>query len=210
MAIGAVIGIISSVISLARAFSSDEPKAAAPEQKADKLFAKLDEMGRGEIGAGELQAAFGKIGSAATAGADRLFARLDADGDGKLTRGEFSRSINRLAEQLDEHYLRLRLQGDGRLPALASSDTGFTREELSGQLTNIISNFGKVDADGDGRASLREIQAYARQGRLEQASPANANVELMLQVVRLMQAYGVVGGAPVTAEAAPGQIADHA
>jgi Ca2+-binding EF-hand superfamily protein len=194
MAIGAIIGIISSVIQAVRAFSPPEP---AQSQAADKLFSQLDVMGQGEIGGAELQTAFDKIRAGGAASADKLFAKLDADGDGKLTKSEFSGSINQLAEQLDHHYMRLRLHGEGGLPPAA--DAGFTKEELTGQIANLVGNFDKADANGDGRVSIQEARALAQSAGSSTASPSavagNQNVEMMLQVVRLMQAYGVVGGA---------------
>ena len=191
MAIGAIIGIISSVIQAVRAFS---PPETPQSQAADKLFSQLDVMGQGEIGGAELQTAFDKIRAGGAASADKLFAKLDADGDGKLTKSEFSGSINQLAEQLDHHYMRLRLHGEGGLPPAA--DAGFTKEELTGQIANLVGNFDKADANGDGRVSIKEAKALAQSAGSSTASSsaANQNVEMMLQVVRLMQAYGVVGG----------------
>lgn len=207
MAIGAIIGLISSVVSIARAFSPSEPaQAAQPQQAADKLFAKLDELGRGEIGSADLQSAFDRIRADATGSADRLFSKLDADGDGKLTQSEFSGSINRLADQLDQHYMRLRLHGEDALPR-PPADAGFTRDELTGQLSNLVSNFDRADANGDGRVSVREARAFARgnaadpAAAVQTAATDSRNVEMMLQVVRLMQAYGVVQGATTTAGA---------
>jgi hypothetical protein len=201
MAIGAIIGLISTVFQAVRAFSP--PEAAQPQQAADKLFSKLDELGRGEIGGTELQTAFDKIKTDATGSADKLFSKLDADGDGKLTKSEFSGSINQLAEQLDQHYMRLRMHGEGGMPP-PSADAGFTREELSGQISNLVGNFDKADANGDGRVSIKEARALAHSAGTSAASPlaavGNQNVELMLQVVRLMQAYGVVGGSTTSAD----------
>jgi Ca2+-binding EF-hand superfamily protein len=201
MAIGAIIGIISSVFQAVRAFSP--PEAAQPQQAADKLFSKLDEMGQGAIGSAELQTAFDKIKTDATGSADKLFSKLDADSDGKITKSEFSGSINQLAEQLDHHYMRMRMHGEGGMPP-PSADAGFTREELTGQLSNLVGNFDKADANGDGRVSIKEARALAHSAGSSTASPlaaaGNQNVELMLQVVRLMQAYGVVGGSTTSAD----------
>jgi len=195
MAIGAIIGLISSVVSIARAFSPSEPaQAAQPQQAADKLFAKIDELGKGAIDGADLQSAFERIRTEGAAGADRLFSKLDADGDGKITKSEFSGSINQLAEQLDQHFMRLRLHGEGALPP---ADAGF-KEELSSQLSSLVGNFDKADANSDGRVSLREAKAFLK-GDAFQAAAGNPNVEMMLQVVRLMQAYGVVQGTTVTA-----------
>lgn len=205
MAIGAIIGLISTVFQAVRAFSP--PEAAQPQQAADKLFSKLDELGRGEIGGAELQTAFDKIKADATGSADKLFSKLDADGDGKLTRSEFSGSINQLAEQLDHHYMRTRMHGEGGLPP--SANAGFTKDELSSQLSNLVSNFDKADANGDGRVSIKEARALAHSAGASSASPlagaGNQNVELMLQVVRLMQAYGVVGGSTASADSGTAQ-----
>jgi Ca2+-binding EF-hand superfamily protein len=204
MAIGAIIGLISTVFQAVRAFSP--PETAQPQQAADKLFAKLDEMGRGEIGSAELQTAFERIRADATGSAERLFSKLDADSDGRITRSEFSGSINQLADQLDQHYMRLRLHGEGALPR-PSADAGFTRDELAGQLSNLVSNFDRADANGDGRVSVREARAFARgnaadpAAAVQTAATDSRNVEMMLQVVRLMQAYGVVQGTTTTAGA---------
>ncbi len=201
MAIGAIIGLISTVFQAVRAFST--PETAQPQQAADKLFSKLDELGRGEIDGAGLQTAFDRIKADATGSADKLFSKLDADGDGKLTRSEFSGSINQLAEKLDDHFMRTRMHGEGGLPP-PSADAGFTREELTGQISNIVGNFDKADANGDGRVSIKEARALAHSAGSSAASPlagaGNQNVELMLQVVRLMQAYGVVGGSTTSAD----------
>ncbi|MBX3647619.1 MAG: hypothetical protein KF766_08155 [Rhodocyclaceae bacterium] len=125
MAIGAIIGIISSVIQAVRAFTPPEP-----QQMADKLFSKLDALGQGEIQSADLQTAFEKIKSTAAGGADKLFTKLDSDGDGKLTRSEFSGSINQLAEQLDQHFQRVHARR-GR-HAAPVGDVGFTCEDLGG------------------------------------------------------------------------------
>lgn len=202
MAIGAIIGLISTVFQAVRAFSP--PEAAQPQQAADKLFSKLDELGQGAIGSAELQTAFDKIKTDATGRTDKLFSKLDADGDGKLTRNEFTSSINQLAEQLDGHFMRARMHGDGAPPP-AAAEAGFSKEELTGLVSGITANFDKADANGDGRVSLKEARAIGQDvvggalPNLQSAATENRNVELMLMVVRLMQAYGVVGGSSNTA-----------
>ncbi len=197
MAIGAIIGIISSVISVVRAFST--PESAQPQQASDKLFAKLDELGKGEISGADLQSAFEKIGPATGANAEKLFSRLDNDGDGKITQSEFTGSINRLSDQLGDHFMRLRLQGEGTLAP--ASDAGLSKDELNGRLSGLVANFDRIDRNGDGRVSLKEMVDYGRL-RSADASPAptgGTDVEMMLQVVRLMQAYGVVKSGTSTA-----------
>lgn len=200
MAIGAIIGIISSVIQAVRAFTPPEP-----QQMADKLFSKLDALGQGEIQSADLQTAFEKIKSTAAGGADKLFTKLDSDGDGKLTRSEFSGSINQLAEQLDQHFQRVRMHGEGAMSPPVG-DAGFTREDLGGLVSGIAGNFNRADADGDGRVSLKEAQEFGKAvgggaaAQVQTAAADSRNVEMMLMVVRLMQAYGVVNGSGSTAD----------
>lgn len=186
MAIGAVIGIISSVIQAVRAFSPPEPP-----QKADKLFAELDALGKGELQRADLEQAFSRIADKATAGADKLFSRLDADGDGTLTRSEFSGSINQLAEQLDQHFQRVRLHGEGGLPS-SVGNADFSREDLGGMVSNIAAHFDKADANGDGRVSIQEAREFNRAAGGATAGTDSRSIDAMLMVVRLMQAYGIV------------------
>jgi len=202
MGIAAIIGIVSSVIQAVRAFSP--PEAPPAQQAADKLFSQLDLSGQGAIQGADLQKAFDRISATPGGGPEKLFAKLDADGDGTITKSEFSGSINRLAEQLDHHYMRLRLHGEGGMPPMAA-DAGFTKDELTALTTNIAGNFDKADANGDGRVSIREMRSFAlSQGGAQVSAPesfaASQNVELMLQVMRLMQAYGVVGAPTSTAD----------
>jgi hypothetical protein len=119
-----------------------------------------------------------------------LFAKLDANSDGTVSKEEFSGSINRLAEQLDQHYMRLRMYGD---PA---SKTGFSQDELTGLASHIANNFNNADSDGDGKLSIKEAANFGKVTSTDSlsapaTSPAESqNVELMLQVLRLMQVYG--------------------
>lgn len=90
------------------------------------------------------------------------------------------------------------------MPPMAA-DAGFTKDELTALTTNIAGNFDKADANGDGRVSIREMRSFAlSQGGAQVSAPesfaASQNVELMLQVMRLMQAYGVVGAPTSTAD----------
>ena len=115
-----------------------------------------------------------------------------------IGRSEFAASIERLADRLDWHFLRLRAEGD-----LPPADSGFTREALSGQLASLIGNFDRADANGDGQVSLREAREYARAaagGAMQ--PPGDEHVAAMLQVARLMQAYGILGGERADGDAA--------
>ncbi len=184
---------IGTIISLAAtAFQAYQAatRSDSPTQKTDQLFSQIDASGKGSIEGADLQSAFDKIAAQATVKADQLFSRLDADSDGKVSKEEFSSSINRLAEQLDQHYMRLRMYGE------QSSKTSFSQEELTGLASNITNNFSQADANGDGKISIKEAINFGKansSGSLPASATSSAegqNVELMLQVMRLMQAYG--------------------
>lgn len=184
--IGTIISLAASVFQAVQASNRSDTSAS----KTDKLFSQLDAAGKGSIESADLQSAFDKVAAKATAKVDQLFAKLDTNGDGKVTKEEFSSSINRLAEQLDQHYMRLRMYGE------QSNKASFSQDELTGLASSIANNFSKADADGDGRISIKEAADFGKAnstGALSASStpPADSkNVELMLQVVQLMQAYG--------------------
>jgi Ca2+-binding EF-hand superfamily protein len=153
-----------------------------PAQMAEKLFSKLDASGQGYIQKSDLQAAFDKI-SDASSSADDIFSQLDTDSDGKVTKQEFSDSLKQLAEQLDNHFMSMRMnggmQGAGGMPPPppprdGEDDAGFTKEELTSQLeeigssdskrssliSSIVGNFEAADTDSDGKVSFKEAMAY--------------------------------------------------
>lgn len=180
--IGAILSLATSVFQVVQASNRPDPET----QKADQLFSQLDVTGKGAIKGSDLQSAFDRIAANASAKADQLFKKLDANGDGSVTKEEFSGSINRLAEQLDQHYMRMRMHG-------GQAGQGFSRDELAGLASNISNNFSTADSDGDGRISIKEAANF---GKLNATASSSAgpsesqNVELMLQVLRLMQVYG--------------------
>jgi Ca2+-binding EF-hand superfamily protein len=175
IAIGTIISLAASVFQVIQAVNRPDPST----QKADQLFSQLDAVGKGAIESADLQSAY-----------DKMFAKLDANSDGTVSKEEFSGSINRLAEQLDQHYMRLRMYGD---PA---SKTGFSQDELTGLASHIANNFNNADSDGDGKLSIKEAANFGKVTSTDSlsapaTSPAESqNVELMLQVLRLMQVYG--------------------
>ena len=180
--IGAIIGIAASVFQAVQAANRPDPAT----QKADQLFSQLDAAGKGVIESADLQSAFDRIAAKASAKADQLFTKLDANSDGSVTKEEFSGSINRLAEQLDQHYMRLRMYGE-------QSGKSFSQDELTGLASHISNTFNTADSDGDGRISIREAANFGKLNATASISAApseSQNVELMLQVLRLMQVYG--------------------
>lgn len=184
--IGTIISVAASVFQIIQAANRPDPST----QKADQLFSQLDAAGKGAIESADLQSAFDKIAAKATVKADQLFSKLDANSDGTVSKDEFSGSINRLAEQLDQHYMRLRMHGE------QAGNTGFSQIELTGMASHIANNFSNADRDGDGKISIKEAANFAKANSTDPlASSSNShgdrqNVELMLQVLRLMQAYG--------------------
>ena len=175
--IGSLIGIAASVYQAVKTYNT----ADKPDSKVDKLFSQLDTSGNGAIESADLQTAFDKIAAQATQKSEQLFAKLDADGNGSVTQQEFSSSINRLAEQLDDHYMRARM---------AKDNPGFSQEELAGAATDISQNFAKADTNGDGRLSIKEATDYGKTAQPGATTAERENVALMLQVMKLMQAYG--------------------
>lgn len=187
--IGSLIGMVASAFQFAQTLSRSDSRGS----KVDQLFSQLDAKGRGAIDGADLQKAFEDVAASATNKADQLFAKLDTNGDGKVTKDEFKGSINRLAEQLDQHYMRLRIQGS------QTASAGFSKDELTGLATRLANNFEKIDANQDGRISLTEIASFSKADAIGGQTAASSaqgtdtaaqNAELMLQIVRLIQAYG--------------------
>jgi Ca2+-binding EF-hand superfamily protein len=174
--------VASSYSNVSAAQKRHRPDAS---QMAEELFSKLDTSGKGYIEQSDLTSALSGLTSStstqtssSTASASDIFSELDSNGDGKVTKDEFSTSLKKLAEQLDSQFNQARM--DGAMPppppngANGSSDTGFTQDELSQQLSeigssdskrsslinNIVQNFEKADTDSDGKVSFKEAMAY--------------------------------------------------
>jgi Ca2+-binding EF-hand superfamily protein len=103
----------------------------------------------------------------------------------------------------------------------SSQATGFTAEELTAQLEeigdsdskrstliqNIIDNFDEADTDGDGRVNLEEAMAFDQASGSSTSDNDEAtqiatndseyitNEKVMMQIMRLMEAYNVGGDA---------------
>jgi hypothetical protein len=172
-------------------------KRPDPAEMAESLFAKLDTSGQGYIQKSDLQAAFDKVSStSSSSNVDELFSQLDSDSDGKVTQQEFSATLKQVAEQLDNQFMSMRMNGGmpggggmggmGGMPPPppgGADDAGFTKDELSSQLeeigssdnkrssliASIIENFDAADTDGDGKVSFIEAMAF------DQANAATAS-----------------------------------
>lgn len=121
------------------------------------------------------------------------------------------------------------MQGGMPPPPPPADDAGFTQEELESQLSeigstdskrsslisNLVDNFDTADADGDGKVSFQEAMAYDQgQGGTgtrsstddgsagTAAAGEDANRKLMLQVMRLMQAYALDSNASASVSTA--------
>jgi hypothetical protein len=133
---------------------------------ASDLFSKLDSSGKGYIQESDLESALSAIiGSSSssstdttgTASASEIFSQLDSYGDGKVTEDEMASGFQKLADALDSQFEQSRMQGAMPPPPPPQNDTGFTKDELTEQLSEI----GSSDS---GRASFistfQEAMAY--------------------------------------------------
>lgn len=188
-----------------------------------QLFAKLDTKSQGYLEKSDLVSAFSKIASDSTSStAEDVFAALDSDSDGKVTESEFSTTLAKLQEELDSQFNQMRLQGHGGHgpqgmggmppPPPPEDDAGFTKEELSSQLeeigdsdskrstfiSNVVNNFEAADADGDGKVSFAEAQAYNgdsagtsdASASTSGTAAASSDAQVMFKIMQLMHAYG--------------------
>ncbi|MBK5966943.1 hypothetical protein CCR95_23450 [Thiocystis minor] len=151
---------------------------------AKDLLAELDTDGNGSLAASEFQTAIDQMssvnGDSSVASTDEVFAAIDANEDGEVTESELSDTLQTIADSLDF------AQGMSGMPpppppapGSSENDTGFTEEELTSQLaalnesdtlseadtaraellTNVLSRFETVDADGDSRVTFQETMA---------------------------------------------------
>lgn len=131
--------------------------------------------------------------SSSTSSVDDMFAKLDTDGDGKVTKDEFTSSLKKLSDELDSQFNNMRMNGfggqqegggmaaAGGMPpppppggGQGGSDSGFTKDQLTSQLSDIgssdskrsslisdvVNNFDTADSDGDGKVTFKEAMAY--------------------------------------------------
>ena len=194
-----------------------------------QLFTKLDTKSQGYLEKSDLISAFANIGGDNNSSSvDDVFQALDSDSDGKVSESEFTSTLSKLQEELDSQFNQMRMHGQGGHgpqgmggmppPPPPQEDSGFTKEELSSQLeeigstdserssfiSNIVNNFEAADADGDGKVTFQEAQAYNSQADSSTASAsdssttttaaastaANSEAQVMLKIMQLMHAYG--------------------
>jgi hypothetical protein len=85
-----------------------------------------------------------------------------------------------------------------------SNNIGSSDSTASNSIKNLINNFGKADTDGDGKVSMNEAMAYKEKtastdsassststSTTSSASSNDLNAQILLQITKLMQAYGI-------------------
>jgi Ca2+-binding EF-hand superfamily protein len=183
------------------------------QKMAENLFSQLDTSGQGYIDKATLQSALDNA-STSTSSVDTLFSKLDTNGDGKVTKQEFTDTLKQLETQLQANA---NLQAGGMPPPPPANDAGFTKDELTAQLSeigssdskrsnlisNMIENFDKADTNGDGKVSMQEAMALEQSGSSSTASTSTGDstssasdttstdttAKVMQQIMLLMQAY---------------------
>lgn len=150
--------------------------------------------------------------SSSTSSVDDLFSKLDSDSDGKITKQEFSDALSKVTEQLDNQFMSMRMNGGmegmggggmgggmsgmgGGMPPPPppgdgqGSDSGFTKDELTSQLSeigssdskrsslisNVVNNFDKADTDGDGKVSFKEAMAFDQSSSASSSSTSSSS-----------------------------------
>ena len=164
-------------------FGMQRPQRPSAEEMASDLFSKLDSSGKGYIQESDLESALSAIigsssssntDSTGTASASEIFSQLDSDGDGKVTEDEMASGFQKLADALDSQFEQSRMQGAMPPPPPPQNDTGFTKDELTEQLSeigssdsgrasfisNVVENFDAADTNGDGKVTFQEAMAY--------------------------------------------------
>ncbi len=167
--------------------------SASGSASADELFSSLDSDGDGKVTQDEM-----------TSGLKSLMDTLDS---------QFQSM--RMSEAMGG-------MGGMPPPPPPGNDTGFTQEELEAQLeeigdtdskrsaliSDIVDNFEAADADGDGKVTFQEAMAYEQSTASSSttassgdsattaagtSSGGTSEAQLMLQIMKLAQAYGLFG-----------------
>jgi Ca2+-binding EF-hand superfamily protein len=195
---------------------------------AEDLFSKLDSTGKGYIEESDLTSALSSLSSKdGTASASEIFSQLDSNSDGKVTKDELSSSLKKMAESLDNQFNQMRMQGAMPPPPppkeSASSDAGFTKDELTSQLSKtgstdtagssliskVVENFDAADTNEDGKVSLQEALAYDQSSQstastssssdtkasaTTSTSTEKSDAQVFRQLMDLLRTYGTEDG----------------
>ena len=197
---------------------------------ASKLFSQLDTKNQGYIEKSDFESAFSKItssssstgSSSSTSSADELFSALDSNGDGKVTKDEMTNVLDQLSQNmLNSQSAGAQGMGNMPPPPPPANDAGFTKDELTSQLSeigssdsarsslisSIVANFSTADTNGDGKVSGSEAMSYAKtldsgssssststdatSSTSTASSTSSSDTALMSKIMQLMQAYGL-------------------
>ena len=220
---------MSSVIGISSSYASSYSDISAtnrrqrpdPAKMAEDLFTKLDTSGKGYIQASDLESALsGLATTSSTQSASDIFSQLDSDSDGKVTKDELSTSIKKMAEELDSQFNQMRMQGGMPPPppsGTQESDSGFTKDELTSQLSEIgssdsarssltskvVESFDKADTNSDGKVSFQEAVAYDQSTKTSSSTDssstssvsgvtttAKTDAQVFRQLMELLRMYG--------------------
>jgi len=217
---------VSSIISSSLLSSSTYNISGSQRRTAkmaEDLFSQLDTTGKGYIEQSDLTSALSALSSTSsssgTASASEIFSQLDSNSDGKVTKDELSSSLEKLAESLDNQFNQMRMQGamPPPLDETQSSDKGFTKDELTAQLSEIgssdsarsslinkvIQNFDTADTNSDGKVSFQEAMTLEQSSQSTAstssasdstasttASTEKTDAQVFAQLMELLRAYG--------------------
>ena len=134
------------------------------------------------------------------------FSAADSNGDGKVTRTEA------MAYQQSSSSTAAGTAIQQGMPPPAGRDSGFTLDELQGQLkeigdtdsrrssfiSNVVSNFTAADTDSDGKVSFAEAQTInqsttASSDTTSTSTASNTEAQVLMKIMQLLQAYGTSG-----------------
>ena len=163
--------------------------------------------------------------SSATANVDELFSALDTDGNGKVTKQEFTDVLSKLQSNLEQQFQDSQMQAAIQASGLGGTNSAggmpppppppgggrsLSKDELSSMIsevgtsdsrsnmmTNILENFEQADADGDGKVSFQEANAFQQSSNsssnsaVSASSSSSSEDRVMMNIMKLMQAYNI-------------------
>ena len=212
-----VSGISSTYAAYANTYSTRRPNIDTSTM-AEELFSKLDSTGKGYIEESDLASALSSLTSSSStsssSSASDIFTQLDGDSDGKVTQDELSTGLAKLADSLNSQFDQMRVDGGMPPPpppppsSSETSDSGFTKDELTAQLeeigssdsqrssliSSIVDNFDAANTNSDGVVSNAEAMAYEQSTTSGSSSSTEAttssDAQVFQQLMALMRAYG--------------------
>jgi Ca2+-binding EF-hand superfamily protein len=221
----------STTASLSQMSATHRRHRPDADKMAADLFSQLDTTGKGYIEQSDLATALSGTtassstqSTSSTTSASDIFSQLDSNGDGKITKDELTTSLKKLADSLDDQFNQSRMQGGMPPPpptdSSATSDSGFTKDQLSAQLSSIgstdsarsaliskvVANFSQADTNQDGKVSFAEAMAFDQSTKTSTSSSASSSsssstdsgtsdttksdAQVFRQLMELLRTYG--------------------